>query len=203
MEKPGMPNELMTAPRYWRTEVWRQAPIERVTSMKRVISCTAILILLCSLMGCGKTTPKREPVAAGPPPALQQGAKIRVVDVSNDTEELFDVDVIGLLWNGLARSLAKRNLLWDATAAASPPISLTAHILKFQKGSVFMRPVLPMWGKTVLTVRVDLKEGDQVIGSVEREEVVSYGNGVFTIDACRKIFSTMSDALVQEIDKKL
>lgn len=86
---------------------------------------------------------------------------------------------------------------------SSPPLTLDAYIVKYQKGNVFMRPVLPMWGKTALAVRCDLKDGDRVVTTVESKHVISLGSGAFTVGAWRKVFSDVSEDLVQELARKM
>ena len=171
--------------------------------MKRLVLILAIFLILTPLVGCGTSKSAEKELIAGPSVAVSRSVKIRVVDVSNNTEELFDVDVIGLLWSSLDDSLRKRSLLWKDDPSSTAPLKLEAHIVKYQKGSVFMRPVMPMWGKTVLSVRCDLKEGDRVIHSVESKETISYGSGVFTVNAWRKIFAAVAEDVVTQLSGKL
>ena len=171
--------------------------------MKRLILIPALFLMLAPLTGCGTSKSVEKEAVAGPRVAVPTSVKIRVVDVSNNTEELFDVDVIGLLWNSLDDSLRKRELLWKDAPSSAAPLHLEAHIVKYQKGSVFMRPVMPIWGKTVLAVRCDLKEGDRVINTVESKETITYGSGVFTINAWKKVFATVAEDVITQLSGKL
>jgi hypothetical protein len=171
--------------------------------MRRLIAILAIFLMLAPLAGCGTSKSVEKEAVTGPRVAVPQSVKIRVVDVSNNTEELFDVDVIGLLWNSLDESLRKRNLLWKDDPSSTAPLHLEAHIVKYQKGSVFLRPVMPVWGKTLLAVRCDLKEGDRVITTVESKETITYGSGVFTINAWRKVFAAVAEDVVTQLSGKL
>ncbi len=88
-----------------------------------------------------------------------------MVDVSNDTHRVFDVDVIGLLWSGLEDSLKKRGMLWNAQAGGKP-YTLEARVVEYKKGSIPGR-LVPLVGDVVLKVTCDLRDGDRQIATVE------------------------------------
>ena len=96
------------------------------------------------------------------------------MDVSNETRELYEVDVIGMMWNALEDSLKKRGMLWKQDAPGLP-LTLEAHVLKYQEGTVWLRWILPTWGKTVLTTKCDLKERGRVVASAEAKESITFG----------------------------
>jgi len=171
--------------------------------MKRLTSLIAVLMMSGLLIACGTSKSAKLETQPQPGDAVPRNVKIRVVDVSNKTGELFDVDIIGLLWSGLDESLRKRDLLWKGGPSSPAPLRLEAQVVKFQKGSFFLRPVLPFLGKTVLGVRCDLKDGDRVVESVEAKETISYGSGVFTTEAWRKIFAQVSEDVITQLSRKL
>ena len=154
-------------------------------------------LLMGVLWGCGSAR-KDTPLEPASPVLAAQVGKMKVADVSNNTNELFDVDVIGLLWTGLDENLKNRGLLWTGPAAASP-YTLEAHIIRYQKGSIWLRNVLPMWGKTTLTVKCDLKQEGRTIASVEAEHSISLGSGSLTFGAWRKVFSAVAEDIVNQL----
>lgn len=127
--------------------------------------------------------------------------KYRVTDVSNNTGELFDVDVIGLLWSALDESLRNRGMLWKGNAA-QPPLSIEAEIVKYKKGDYWMRNFLPPFGDTTLSVRAHLKESGQLLATVESKKSISWGKEGFTRHAWRKIFTEVADEMVTELTRR-
>ena len=161
-----------------------------------------IVCLLLStffLVCCAKRPPLPPPTPADIPVS---NIKIRVMDVSNETHELYDVDVIGMMWSALEDSLRKRGMLW-APQTAGPPLTIEAHVLKYQEGSAWYRWILPPWGKTVLTTKCDLKDSGQVIASAESNKAITFGHKTFTIGAWRKIFAEVAEDLVSQLTRKL
>jgi hypothetical protein len=167
--------------------------------MRRITCFLAICLLLGTFWGCGTT---RGENAFEPTPSRTSSAKIKVDDVSNNTGELFDVDVIGLLWGSLDDSLKQRGLLWTGDTPA-PPLKLEAHITEYRKGHIVTRSLMPFWGKTVLAVRCDLKDGDRVIATVESEHTISIGRGTFTFGAWKKVFSAVAEEVVSKLALKV
>jgi len=133
---------------------------------------------------------------------MRQDLRIRVVNVANKTGELFDVDAIGMLWNGMEESLRNKGLLWTGDADI-PVMTLRAEILKYQKGNVFLRPVLPMWGKTSLTARCELREGDRVVATGEASRTISAGKEGFSFSAWREVYRSVAEDLVNQVVQSL
>lgn len=160
----------------------------------RVLACCLVLFVLCA---CGSSKEPAASSATGPPP--NSPTKIRVIDVSNNTGELFDVDVIGLLWSGLDDALKKRGMFWTPNVP-NPPLTLEAQVVKYKKGSAIARGMLvPYWGNTVLVAKCELKEGDRVIASAESKQTVSLGHGWVSAGAWRKIFASVGEELVSKV----
>lgn len=151
-------------------------------------------LMLWLLVSCSST--KEEVSLPLTPPSSP--LKIRVVNVSNHTEELFDVDVIGMLWTALEDSLKKRGMLWTPDTGGIP-LALEASITEYQKGNAWIRPVLPMWGKTVLAAKADLQKEGHPVASAEAKRVISIGSDVFTRGAWQKVFSSVAEDLVKEL----
>ncbi len=165
----------------------------------KIFSCFALIVMVAALGGCGRNRPELPPPTVDP---VVSNIKIRVVDVSNDTRELYDVDMIGMMWTGLEDSLKKRGMLWKPEDPGLPLI-LEAHVVKYQEGNVFLRPILPMWGKTVLTAKGDLKREGQVVASAEANRSITLGNETFTLHAWRKIFAGVAEDMVNQLTRGL
>jgi len=158
------------------------------------------MVLLFSLLsGCGSA---RDETPVQSVPAMRQDVRIRVVDVANKTGELFDVDAIGMLWNGIEEALRSKGLLWTGDAGI-PVMTLKAEIVKYQKGNVYLRQVLPIWGKTLLTAKCDLREGDRVVASAESTRTISMGKERFSFDAWKEIYRMVAEDLVNQVVQKM
>jgi hypothetical protein len=166
---------------------------------RKALCCFAFVLMAAALWGCGGT--RQELPMPMEAPAVSN-IKIRVVDVSNDTRGLYEVDVIGMMWAALDDSLKKRGMLWTPDAPGLPLI-MNAHVLRYQEGNVWLRPILPMWGKTVITVKADLRDGGQVIASAETQQVITFGHETFTVGAWRKIFAGAAEDLVSQLVRGL
>jgi hypothetical protein len=170
-----------------------------IQMMKKALYFFAFAVSLAALWGCSAS--REELPAAAVTPAVSN-VKIRVVDVSNDTRELYDVDVIGMMWNALEDSLRKRGMLWTPDASGLPLV-LEAHVLKYQEGDFWLRPILPMWGKTALTVQCDVKSEGRIVASAEAKQSITLGHETFTVGAWRKIFASVAEDLVSQLARSL
>jgi len=167
--------------------------------MKPLRMLCAIVLLFSLLSGCGSA---RDETPVQSVPAMRQDVRIRVVDVANKTGELFDVDAIGMLWNGIEEALRSKGLLWTGDAGI-PVMTLKAEIVKYQKGNVYLRQVLPIWGKTLLTAKCDLREGDRVVASAESTRTISMGKEGFSFDAWKEIYRMVAEDLVNQVVQKM
>jgi hypothetical protein len=166
--------------------------------MNRKIRFLAVVFLALFLCSCHRGTGD---VINGPyVPSISSPVKIRVVDVWNDTHEVFDVDVIGLLWGELDESLRKRGMLWNQQMGGQY-LTLEAHIVKYKKGSMAGR-LLPWYGDAVLVVQSTLKDGDRQLAAIETKHRISFGSGTFTRNAWRKVFSETSEDVVTQAIRK-
>ncbi|MCE5241925.1 MAG: hypothetical protein ABFD98_07115 [Syntrophobacteraceae bacterium] len=167
--------------------------------MRRMIWFFAICLLLGVSCGCAEKVNELAPT----PDTPTTSARIRVADVTNGTKELFDVDVIGLLWTGFNESLNRRGLLYMGDPGREQ-YKLEATIVKYQKGSMWLRPVLPKWGKTLLVVKCDLKDANNhVLATVESSHSISLGDGTFTKGAWRKVFTDVTEDVISRLSKKM
>ena len=163
--------------------------------MKRYFCLFAFVLMLSALTGCGS---KHEELQMMPNPIPVSSLKVRVTDVSNNTTEVFEVDVIGLLWNSLDDSLKKRGMLWKPDSEGAP-LSLEAHVTRYQEGSAWLRPCFPYWGRTLLVVKAELKDQGRVVGTAEATGKFTLGSGTFTRDGGQKIFAPVAEDIVSQI----
>lgn len=172
--------------------------------MKRIVLLATCFAALMTLVACGGAKPREEEFKPTPLSTPLAGAKIKVGDVSNNTGQLFDVDVIGMLWNSLDLSLKKRGLLYEPGSPDSQetPLTIEAHITNYEKGNVLLRPCLPLWGRSVLKVRAELKDNGRVIASTEAQEKITLGSGTFTMEGYKKVFATVGEELVSQMLSK-
>ncbi|MCE5334995.1 MAG: hypothetical protein LLG06_10435 [Desulfobacteraceae bacterium] len=140
---------------------------------------------------------------AGPfVPSVTSPIKVRIVDVSNDTHKVHDVDVIGLLWNGMEDSLKRRGMLWRSQMGGKPYL-IEARVVYFKKGNMAGR-LLPYVGDTVLSVKCELKDGDQrSLATIETKHKFSFGSNTMTRAAWRKLFDEVSEEVITEAVRKL
>jgi hypothetical protein len=133
---------------------------------------------------------------------MRQDVRIRVVEVSNKTGKLYDVDAIGLLWNGIEESLRNKGLLWTGDSGI-PVLTIRASIVEYQKGNVYLRPVLPMWGKTVLTAHCELEDGGRTVAAAESTRTISVGKEGFSSKAWKEVYRTVADDLVDQVTRSM
>jgi hypothetical protein len=135
-----------------------------------------------------------------PKPVAVSPYKVKVSEVFNDTHKVFDVDVIGLLWNGLQDSLKKRGMLWTPNAEGEPYV-MEGHVVYFKKGGLAER-FLPRLGDTVLAVRVELSQGGRHIATIESKHTIAFGRGTITRKAWKKVFDEAVEDVVNQAVKK-
>jgi hypothetical protein len=166
--------------------------------MVRKVLVAIIATLIVAAFGCGTAhhSAKLEYGAA-----IRSDARIKVVDVSNDSKDLPDVDMIGLLWDSLKEQLHKESLLWTQDAGGTP-LLMEAHITKYKKGDDIQRWFVPGFGSTVLSVRCDVKDGDMLVASVEVRRSIAYGDGI-KFRAWKQIFAQVAEDAVREVRSKL
>ncbi|MFZ2448058.1 MAG: hypothetical protein WAW37_17005 [Syntrophobacteraceae bacterium] len=168
--------------------------------MDRKIRFVAILFLAVVLCACNRGN--REDFISGPyVPAVSSPIKIRVVDVSNDTHRVFDVDVIGLLWGGLEDSLKKRGMLWNPQAGGKP-YTIEARVVEYKKGSIPGR-LVPMVGDVVLKVTCDIRDGDRQIATIESKHKFGYASELLSRNAWKKIFADVAEDVITQATRKL
>jgi hypothetical protein len=155
-----------------------------------------LLVVLAVAPGCTHHEVKAD-FTGSPGP----GAKIKVVDVSNDTGDLFDVDVIGLMWGAIEEALQKKGLLWTSDFTG-PVLEMEVHIVKYQASNVVARNMLPFGASTLVAAQYELKNGGVKIASLKSNNYIAFG-GSYRYGAWRKIFLQAAEDLVKELKMKL
>ncbi len=135
-----------------------------------------------------------------PKPVIVSPYHVKVAEVYNDTHQVYDVDIIGLLWNGMQDSLKKRGMLWTPDAEGDPYV-LEGHVLSFREGGIPER-MLPYLGDTMVSVRVELSQGGKHIATIESKRKIAFGKGTWTTQAWKKVFEEVSEDVVSQAVKK-
>jgi len=171
--------------------------------MRRIAGTLWIAVLLgLVLSGCGAVS--HEATMLGtyvPDPA----SRIEVGTVTNATGLVPKVDdevvnIEQLLSDALAEKLRGGDLLW--TGDPSRKLVLVTKIVEYEAGDAFKRWLLPGWGSTVVSVEGELRDANQLVGTVRARRTVSFG-GAYTISAWRTIFATVAADVVSELRSKI
>ncbi len=171
--------------------------------MRRVGAVMAVGLLFLTLCACGRSRPELPmESSAVESVAARQDICVRVVDVSNETRELFDVDAIGLLWTGLDEGLRDRGLLWQGNPQI-PVLKLYAKIIKYEKGNFLTRPFFSTWGKAHLVAACEVRDGDRVVATAEAKHTISFGTEWLKRETWKKVFKVVGNDLIEQIARKL
>ena len=171
--------------------------------MVKKIRVLALVLLPVCLLGCSLWGHKNDSALKAEAAAVVPASplKVRVADVSNDTRQVWDVDVIGMLWNGIEESLKQKGMLWNKQAGGEPYV-MAAHVEHFREPSIGVR-LLPYEGRTVLKVRVEISRGGRHVATVESSRTIGYGHGMWTFHAWKKVFAEVSQDVVRQAAEKL
>jgi len=170
--------------------------------MNRKIRFPALVLIVLCMFACNRRGSGDIHVAGDTfqsQPVINSPYKVRVSDVFNDTHEVYDIDIIGSLWNGIEDSLKKRGMLWNSKSEGEPYV-MEGHVVVFKKGDMASR-WLPYVGDTVLSVRVELSQGGRHLATIESKRKIAYGSGTFTRQAWRKVFERVSEDVVNQAVK--
>ena len=164
---------------------------------KKLLECFPVLlstlIAVIILTGCGSVQHK---ISFQDDYSPQPQTRVEVGEVSNETNETFDVDIEQMLTNALAEKLREETLLWNG--GNNTKLVLNSKIIEYAKGDAFKRWLLPGWGSTVLNIQCELKDGNIVVGSVEARRTVSIGGG-YSVGAWRTIFDSVAKDVVKDL----
>jgi len=130
------------------------------------------------------------------------GMSVEVGMITNETGRTNYDEPIGLegvMRRALHNKLREKGLL--ATDDNANKIIIDTKIVEYEQGSAFKRWLLPGWGATVLSVKCDLKEANQLIGSLDARRTVSAG-GAATRGAWHTIFNSLAEDIIEELQAK-
>jgi uncharacterized protein DUF4410 len=166
--------------------------------------CLPSLVLIVGIMlsGCGAVS---HDTKLAPNYVPQARTLIEVGRVTNATGQVPKVDdksleIERMLATALTEKLKKDEFLW--TEGTGSRLVLTTQIVEYEPGDAFKRWLLPGWGSTVVAVEADLRDADQVVGTLKARRTVSFG-GVYTIGAWRTIFEDLAGDIMKELRSKI
>jgi hypothetical protein len=171
--------------------------------MKRFSGILWVTVLLgLVLSGCGAVSHEATLLGNYVP---EPGSQIEVGNVTNATGQVPKVDdevvnIEQLLMDALAKKLRGEDLFWSAPP--SRKLVLVSKIVEYEPGDAFKRWLLPGWGSTVVSVEGELRDANQLVGTVRARRTVSFG-GAYTIGAWRTVFASIADDIVSELRDKI
>ena len=176
--------------------------INMVTTGKSPLYLTLFLLLL-AVIGSGCNSAFHESVHYAHIDKnhfIGSGTQLKVGSVTNETEHDFDIDVEHMLADAFTEQLRKEKLLWEGGNNAK--LILDAKIVGYQKGGAFKRWLIPGWGSTNLIIHCVLKDGTNIVGTVQAKGEVAWGGG-FTVGAWKNIFDNVAKDAVRDLKTKI
>lgn len=127
----------------------------------------------------------------------EEEVRIKVAKVVNDTGFTFDIDIEKMLFNQLEEQLNEENLL--CLGGVEPNLFLESRITGYKKGSAFKRWMMPGWGVTELSIRCDLKDGqNHPVGSAIASREI-FAGGLYTVGAWETIFKAVANDVAEDL----
>ena len=171
--------------------------------MSRTAGTLWVTVLLgFMLSGCGTVTHEAALLSNYVP---EPRSRVEVGKVTNATGQApkvddQDVNIEQLLSDALTEKLRQEDFLWAGDPGRK--LVLITKIVEYEPGDAFKRWLLPGWGSTIVSVECDLRDADQLVGTVRARRTVSFG-GAYTIGAWRTIFASVADDVVSELRSKI
>ena len=171
-----------------------------MSSLGRALLVTLVFEVV--LVGCGPVSHEATLLDTYVP---QTGSRVEVSTVTNATGQTPKVDdevvnIETLLSDALTEKLRREDFLW--TGEPGRKLVLVSKIVEYEPGDAFKRWVLPGWGSTVVSVECEVRDGDQLVGTVRARRTIAAG-GAYTIGAWRTIFSGVAGDIVAELRGKI
>lgn len=171
--------------------------------MSRTAGTLWVTVLLgLVLSGCGAVSHEATLLSKY---VLEPGSRIEVGKVTDATGQVPKVDdqvvnIEQLLTDALTEKLRREDLLW--AGGPDRKLVLITKIVEYEPGDAFKRWLLPGWGSTVVSVECELRDANELVGTVRARRTVSFGGG-YTIGAWRTIFASVADDVVSELQSKI
>ena len=151
-------------------------------------------VIALALTGCGSV---RHQVTFQDGYAPRRGVMVEVGEVTNETQQTFDVDVEQMMTDALAEALRNESML----ATGGDSLAVSTKVVEYAKGNAFKRWLLPGWGTTVLSVQCDIRDGSRLVGSAQARRTVSFGGG-YTIGAWRTVFASVAKDMAKDLRRQ-
>ena len=149
------------------------------------------LAFIILLSGCSTTSN----IAVLDEAALQSEFSIDTVEVTNNTGQIFDIDIEAMLTSALVEELNSQGL----SLKSGFPYSLDVSIIQYEKGNAFSRWLVPGMGATILSVEARITdEEDNVLTQSQATRSIGAGGG-YTIGAWRRVFGEVADSLIDDV----
>jgi hypothetical protein len=149
------------------------------------------LAFISLLSGCSTTSN----IAVLDEAALQSEFSIDTVEVTNNTGQVFDIDIEAMLTSALVEELNSQGL----SLKSGFPYSLDVSIIQYEKGNAFSRWLVPGMGATILSVEARITdEEDNVLTQSQATRSIGAGGG-YTIGAWRRVFGEVADSLIDDV----
>jgi hypothetical protein len=166
-------------------------------TLRTFLPLVATSVILLALQGCGAVDHKLMLKDNYIP---QTGMSVEVGKVTNETGQTYsDINLEQAMTGALTNKFSEKGLL--STMDNAKKITIDTKIVEYDQGDAFKRWLLPGWGATVLSVKCDLKEANQLIGSLDARRTVSAGGG-YTVGAWRTIFGSLAEDIAEELQAK-
>lgn len=165
--------------------------------MKRFLLSSVIIAMAFTVLSCSTVQHK---VNLHKNYSLQTGTKIELDKVINKTGKAFDIDIEKMLADAFKKELKSKNLLW--TQKDKIKLTLTANIIEYKQGGALGRWLFPGLGTTVLAIKCDLLDNNQIVGSVEAKRTFgSHGEYSLaeSISAWKDIFDNVAKDVVTDL----
>jgi hypothetical protein len=157
-----------------------------------------IFIGLLSLTACAGTVQHKVDFKSGY--TTKVGTKIDVGKVLNNTGSQFQINIEQLLRESLVSKLKNAGLLYEGVG--DRPMIMDTKIIDYAEGDAAKRWLMPGSGATVLSIQSVLRDGSDVVGSVDARRTVTAG-GLYSAGAWKTIFGDLADDVVTDLSSKM
>lgn len=158
-----------------------------------------VLVLALAVVACATTGSQQD----GGDSLMRPGAKVQLSSVGVPSDKSYDIDAAGLMREALEATLNERDIAWQGDPAADRFV-LDVMVEDYEPGNAFKRWVLPGYGATILQVSGVLTDAStgEVAGDLYQERSI-YSGGAFTIGMWEKVFQTVAEDMVNELENRV
>jgi hypothetical protein len=126
--------------------------------------------------------------------------RFSIGSVQNKTAKDFDVDIIAMMSEELAKELKVKQLFWQDDSEYR--VTLNIDIIEYQKGDAFKRWIMPGLGSTILKVQCHVMNQDKLVGTIDAHRSVDAG-GAYSAGAWKTVFNGIAQDIVEELEKEI